>query len=178
MDHDQRDARLLTLARAALFSALALYAGTAIWVLAAGPDRVVARFAADGTPVRFDTAESLVIALSLTVVLLSALFLLVPTVVRRAPAAVLNVPRQALWESSELRPVLARRVGADLALIGALTVLLLTGMLVLSAAAGAGFVVPTWLLPAMTGGFLVAIAIIVVAMYRGSRYLPPEPAGR
>ena len=170
---ERSDARRTLIARLALVTSVALYAAVAVWVLVAGPDDVVAHFNGAGEATRTDTAESIVLVLSLTVAGITALFAVIPVLVRRAPIQVVNVPNRELWDTDELRPILARRLGADMLLIGAASIALITGMLVMSAAAGLGAEVPGWAFPTMTGAFLVVTAAIIVPMFAGSRYTPP-----
>lgn len=170
---ERSDARRTLMARLAMVAALALYATTAVWLLVAGPEDVVAHFAGDGRPTRTDSAESLVLTLSLTVAGLVAVFMAIPLLVRRGPMQFVNVPNRELWDTDELRPILARRLGADMMFMGAATVLLITGMLVVSAVAGLGAEIPGWVFLAMMGGFVLVTAAIIVPMFAGSRYVPP-----
>lgn len=159
-----------------MLTAIALYAGIAIWVLIAGPDEVVGHFGTDGESTRLDPTVGFVTGLTVTVAGLVGLFLALPALIKRLPIELINVPNRELWDTPELRALLARRMGADLDLIGALTVLLLTGMLVISTVAGFGIEIPGWVFPALTAAYLLVLVALLVSMFRGGRYVPPAEA--
>lgn len=172
---NEADGRRTALSRLALLTALALYASIAITVVVAGPDEVVGHFGGGGRPTRLDPTGPFVLTMSLVVAALVSLFAATPALVRRIPIEFVNVPNREKWNTPELRDVLARRVGADMMFITAATVLLMAGMLVLSALGGLGEVPPGWVFPLSLAAYLALIGVSIVQMYRGGRYEPPAP---
>lgn len=169
---DSSDARRTLIGRLALATASALYAAIAVWVLVAGPDEVVAHFGGSGQPTRYDDTVAFVVMLSVTTAAMVALFAAIPMLLARIPIAFVNIPRRELWDTPARRRVLARRVGADMMLVGAVTVLLMVAMLVLSTLGGLGVVLPGWVFWAMTGGYVVLTGFIVLPMLASKRYDP------
>lgn len=168
---DLSDARRTLIARLALGGATVLFVAAAALLLVNGPDQVVGRFDTTGQPTRYDDTVSFVLGLSATAAALVALFAGLPLLMRKSIAFV-NIPRRELWDTPRRRPILARRVGADLMLIGAVTVLLLAAMLVLSGLGGLGVALPGWIFAVLIVGYLVATMLIILPMLTGRRYDP------
>lgn len=166
------DSRRILCARLALLAALSLYASVAIVVVVAGPEEVVGHFGGGGQPTRMDPTGQFVLTMSLVVAGVVALFSATPALMRRIPIELVNVPNRDQWNTPERRVVLARRIGADMRLLSAATVLLLTATLVLSTVGGLGLALPGWVFPLLLGSFLAVIGVIVVRMYRRGRFPP------
>jgi len=149
----------------------AIFAAIAVLVVVSGPDQVVGRFDSAGQPTRFDDTITFVVGLSTTVAVLVALFATLPLLMRRSIAFV-HIPRRELWDTPARRPILARRVAADLMLIGAATVLLLAAMLALSALGGLGVDLPGWGFAVLVVGYLLVTMLIILPMLTGRRYDP------
>lgn len=172
--HDDRaEQRRARVARAALVLALALYAAVALTVLLVGPDVVAGQIGPDGQPRRLDATVPFVVTLSITAIGLVALFVAVPRIVLRAPMAIINVPHREQWDSPAGRRMLARLLTSDMLLIAAATVLLLAAMLLISALGGFGVVLPGWAIVLVLVPYFAVVLCFAIAMYRGSRYVPP-----
>lgn len=176
MHDDEKVARCLAATRLALISATLVYAAVAMTVVLAGPDVVVGHFGANGQPTRLDATGSFVLTLSLVVLGLLALFASLPALIRRIPIEFVNVPNRERWNTPSRRRLLARRLAADLNLIGAATVLLMTAALVLSALGGFDVDVPGWVFLLMIAAYVVCIGVLLVQMTVGTRYQPPADA--
>ena len=158
--------------RAALIIAVLVYAATAVVVLLVGPDSVVGHFGADGQPNRYDPTGPYILALTLVVAALVGLFVSIPALLLRIPIHFVNVPQREKWNTPERRRVLARRFATDLNLLAALTVLLITLLLIASAVAGAGQPVPSWVFVTTTVVYLMAVLGLTVSMLTSGRYDP------
>ncbi|MBX9472555.1 hypothetical protein [Microcella sp.] len=176
MHDDEKDARRLAATRLALISATLVYAAVAMTVVFAGPDVVVGHFGASGQPTRRDATGPFVLSLSLVLLGLLALFVSMPTLIRRIPIEFVNVPNRERWNTPARRRVLARRLAADLNLIGVATVLLLTSALVLSALGGIDVDLPGWIFLLMLAAYLWCVGVLLVQMMVGKRYQPPADA--
>ena len=176
MHDDEKDVRRLAASRLALITATAVYAAVAMTVLVAGPDVVVGHFGANGQPTRLDATGPFVLTLSLVVLGLLALFASLPALTRGIPIEFINVPNRERWNTPARRRVLARRIAADLNLIGAVTILLMTSALVLRALGGLDVDLPPWVFLVMLAAYLGCIGVLLVHMTVGTRYQPPADA--
>lgn len=157
----------------ALAIALLAYVTTTVGVLVLGPERVAAHFAANGRVTRFDDTATHLGLMSLVVIGLVALLEALPVLARRGPVTALNVPNREQWNTPERRALLARLLREDIRLLTAASVLLITGMTVLSAIAGAGDDIPPWAFPAMFLPFVAAVLAVLARVSASSRYAPP-----
>lgn len=172
--HDDRaEQRRAWVARAAVLLALAAYTAVALTVVLVGPDVVAGQIGPDGRPRRLDATLPFVVVLSIAVFGLVALFAALPRIVLRAPMAIINVPNREQWDSPAGRRMLARLLTSDMLLIAAATVLLLAAMLLISALGGFGVVLPGWVIVLVLAPYFVFVLGFAIAMYRGSRYVPP-----
>ncbi|MGY6498554.1 MAG: hypothetical protein ACXIUP_10045 [Microcella sp.] len=169
---ERSDARFASLARLAFWTTVALYAALAVWLLVAGPPEVVGHFGAnDGGP-RFDPTPVFVGYMTLIVAVLVGIFVSVAPFARRIPIEFVNVPNRELWETPERRIILARRISADMYLMGAVTMLLMIAMVLASTLGGLGTTVPETFFVVMTTAYMVILGVIVLTMFRGDRYNP------
>lgn len=174
---ERSDARRASFARLALAASVALFGALSVWLLIAGPPEVIGHFSANNGEPRFDPTPQFVAIMAVLVAFLVAMFASLGWLIRRAPIGVINIPNREQWNTPARRAILARRMGADLTLMGAASVLLVVGMMVLSTLGGLGEEPPGWVSIVMTGVFLAVIAAITLGML-GKRYdpstLPPE----
>ena len=169
---DRSDARFASIARLAFWTTVALFAALAAWLLVAGPPEVIGHFGADNGSPRFDPTPVFVGYMTLIVAFLIGIFLSVPAFVRRIPIEFVNVPNRQLWDTPERRAVLARRIGADMYVLGAVSMLLMTGMAVLSTLGGLGVTTPGWVFAVGTVGYVIVVMAFVLTRFRGNRYDP------
>ncbi len=146
-----------------------------VWftILVAGPDTVPGHFAADGTPTRWDSTPVFLGMMAALAGGLTLLFVAMPRLMARVPIEHVNLPNREQWNTPARRAHLALLMTEDLRLIGAVTMLLLAAMLVISALAGLGAEIAGWVFLATAAAYLVMIGIIVGRMLTGSRYTPP-----
>ncbi|RZS55066.1 hypothetical protein EV141_2049 [Microcella putealis] len=177
-DVDERsDARRTLIARLALVTSVALFAALSVWLLIAGPPEVIGHFSANNGGPRYDPTAQFVAIMAGLVAFLVVLFASTGWLMRRVPIGLMNIPNRERWNTPARREILARRVGADMNLMGAASVLLIVAMMVLSALGGLGVTPPGWAFVVTMGVFLVVIAAIAFGML-GKRYdpstLPPD----
>lgn len=169
---DRSDARFASIARLTFWTTVALFAALAAWLLVAGPPEVIGHFGADNGSPRFDPTPVFVGYMTLIVAFLIGIFVSVPAFVRRIPIEFVNVPNRQLWDTPERRAILARRMGADMYLMGAVTMLVLVATVVLSTLGGLGLTAPDWVFLVMMTVYMVTLGVLVLAMFRGDRYNP------
>lgn len=177
MSDERSDARRRLIANAAFGGSIALYVALAVWLLIAGPPEVIGHFGANNGNPRFDPTGEFVAIMTVMVGGMVALFLAVPTLMRRIPIEFVNVPNRERWDTPERRAILARRTGADMNLMGAATVLMFVAMMVLSTLGGLGETIPDGVFVALLTVYVAFIAALCVTMLRGSRYVAPPLEG-
>lgn len=145
--------------------------GFAAWAF---PERVPVHFDATGRADRYEDKEFALLSLGGIGIGLAVLFWLLVRFFPRGSLRSLNVPHRAYWMRQENRGRLRRMLADDLAFIGGATMLLMAGMLALTAVVAddprpslgvAGGL--------MLGLFLVTVIGYVILMYT-SRYRPPD----
>ncbi len=158
---------LLAVATAAMVGVLA-------WQWVTLPDRVPGHMGFGGTVDRWGSKSEHLVLMSGATVLMAGLFGWgVPWLLRKAPPGIVNVPYPAYWLVPARRPVLARRLGDDMAGLGAATLLLIMfGALEMGYAAtrGHGFAYD-WV---VFVAYLVAVIVWAVRLTRSARYRPPD----
>lgn len=153
---------------------MALYGAAAVVVLVLGPDEVAGHLGVNGSVNRRDPTALFVLGLSITLAGVVALFVAIPTIVRRAPIRFINVPHRDQWDTPKNRAVLAVRLGGDMLVIAAATVLLFIGVLVVSTLGGLGVDLNGGETLLLIAGYLVTIAFVVIPGVAGARYTPPS----
>lgn len=99
-----------------------------VWAGYALPDRVPVHFGLTGEADRFTSRPRALAELGLVVALLAAAFAGSAALARRGPLALVNVPHKDYWTRPEHEAELRRRLGTDVWVLGALTMLLVAGV--------------------------------------------------
>lgn len=157
-----------------LTAATAAMIGVLLWQWVTLPDQVPGHMGFGGTVDRWGSKSEHLVLMSGATVLLTGLFGWgVPWLLRKAPPGVVNVPYPTYWLVPARRAELARRLGDDMAGLGAATLLLvLFGAVEMGYAAthGHGFAYD-WV---VFVAYLVAVTAWAVRLTRSSRYRPPD----
>ncbi|MGY1914726.1 DUF1648 domain-containing protein [Blastococcus sp. SYSU DS0973] len=151
-----------------------LYAAVWAWSWTRLPERVPTHFAAGGEPDDWSSRAAALWFSGLLGLGMVLLFAGLVQLVRRAPAAMVDVPHPEYWKRPENLGRLREIAVADLWLLGAWTLLLLTAVdwLVVRAATAEDPALGPWPL-LLVGGYLVVVLGRVVWMVT-RRYAVPE----
>ncbi|MBK7721346.1 MAG: DUF1648 domain-containing protein [Austwickia sp.] len=144
-----------------------------IWQWVTLPDRVPGQMGFGGAVTRWGTKTEYLAVMAGGTAVVAGIFGASGALLRRSPAGLLNVPHPEYWLRPQQRAELARRLGEDMAVLGAATVLLLlAGTLEIGYAAqhGGGFAYD-WLALVAYLGF---VAWWAVRLASSARYRPPE----
>ena len=154
----RRDIRPATVA---MYGATAAFVIALIWFLATAPEQVPVHFDAAGNADRWDSKTTFGLVMGGIGAFLVGLFTVLPLVVRKLPAKLVNLPTRrahAYWTAPERRPQLDDMVVAVTHALGAAVLLVITAGLLESARVASGRSWPSWVFPLQTAG-LIALAI-------------------
>ncbi|MFK5646982.1 DUF1648 domain-containing protein [Ornithinimicrobium sp. LYQ121] len=177
-----REARLMArepagwLPRLVLVVATAAWLATLAWMAATLPERVPTHWSGGGTP---DGWSSRAFAVGFALVTPLVLFypmLWISRLVMVWPDGV-NAPHKEWWLDRPRRLLrFERLLREDLMVIVGLSVLLMAGIgLIMGYAAHRpGGTVPGWWFAALVGGFVGALALVIVRVMTGPRYRPDD----
>ena len=147
-----------------VLSLIAFVAAVVVAVVAL-PDRVPMHFDIAGEVDRWASRGELLVAMGLVGVLMAALFGGVAAGVDRIPFSMINVPHKAWWSATPERQAVVRsRMRTDMHVIGGLTLLLLTVILLLTVRAA------RLVEPRLDAWFWVALAVYLTVIAAFTAY--------
>ncbi len=158
--------------RLLLLGVIALMGVVLVWQWVSLPERVPVKMGFGGVVERWGSKTEHLLTMTGATVLIGALFLLMTPLLLKLPAAMVNIPHREYWLVPQRRPELARRIGDEMNVIGAATLLLVlaaglqTGY---AATRGHGFAYD-WVVLAVYLAFTIGWAIRLAT---SSRYRPP-----
>ncbi|WNB85670.1 DUF1648 domain-containing protein [Cellulomonas sp. ATA003] len=146
------------------------------WSATVAPDQVPLHFGPGLDADRFGSRDELLLGMAGVAAGMVVLFGLLSVAVRHLPLDLVNVPHADHWKAAPHVPELRRRLAVDLLHLGAATLLLVAGVVVLTtqaALAGDGRLSP--LAGVLLGAYLAYVLALCVWMAT-RRYRPPQDA--
>jgi len=138
------------------------------------PSRVASHFDAAGRPNAWSSRDELFIMQVGVTLLIAALFIGIPALLKSTPASLINLPNKSYWLAPERREETMDRLASSLEVFACATVLLLIVVFELTSLASRGGSLATnYFLPALVA-YLVFTAGWTVALIRTFANVPNE----
>lgn len=164
---------MLDVARPLFWSTVAGYAALVGWLAVTLPARVAMHVGTHGVD-RWAGRSAFIAAMSLSGLALVALFwLLIPLILRSAPAGMVNVPHREYWLRPENRASLTARMTSQLLVVGAATLALVGGSGAWVALDGRDGDVTTWPLSAAVAVYVAGLLAWAIWLRIGPTWRPP-----